>query len=130
MKIRKMRVENFRALKDKELRFDDDLGEIRPVTVLAGPNGCGKTSVLFAVVQALRGVMGYRTNDVPEPDELDIYRTVSMGGLSSRPVSAVVTLDIEIGSEEQNAIKKVMTVVRPEETLPILPDENVRVVWK
>lgn len=28
---------------------------VRPLTVIAGPNGSGKTSVLFAIVQALRG---------------------------------------------------------------------------
>ena len=112
MKLRKVRIENFRAIKETEIVFADALGAIRPVTVLAGPNGSGKTSVLFAIVQALRGVMGYRTSDVPEPEELDIHRTVSIGGLSPIPPSISVTLDIEFG-EERTAIRKVMAEVAP-----------------
>src|SRR6266498_478471 len=108
MKIRKMRVENFRALKDKELRFDDDLGRIRPVTVLAGPNGCGKTSVLFAIVQALRGVMGYRTDDVAEPNELEIHRRGAVAGLSPRPVSVDIELDLEFDEAELRAIPQIL----------------------
>src|SRR5690349_1252567 len=101
MKLRKVRVENFRAIKDTEIVFADALNAIRPITVLAGPNGSGKTSVLFAIVQALRGVMGYRTSDVPEPDERDIHAPLSIGGLSPIPPSICVTLDIEFGEEER-----------------------------
>src|SRR5438093_12389633 len=108
MKLRKVRIENFRAIKETEIVFADALGAIRPVTVLAGPNGCGKTSVLFAIIQALRGVMGYRTNDVPEPEDLDIHRTLSMGGLSSQPLSVLVSLDLEFGAPETSAIRRVM----------------------
>src|SRR5208337_5343912 len=114
MKLRKVRIENFRAIKETEIVFADALGVIRPVTVLAGPNGSGKTSVLFAIVQALRGVMGYRTSDVPEPEESDIHRPVSVGGLSPTPPLISVTLDIEFGREERTAIGKVMAQVAPD----------------
>lgn len=113
MKLRKVRIENFRAIKETEIVFADALGAIRPVTVLAGPNGSGKTSALFAIVQALRGVMGYRTSDVPELEELDIHRTVSMGGLSPTPPSISVTLDVEFGDQERTAIRKVMAEMSP-----------------
>ena len=43
------------------LSFEDALGRVQPVTVLAGPNGCGKTSILFAVIQALRGELPFYT---------------------------------------------------------------------
>jgi energy-coupling factor transporter ATP-binding protein EcfA2 len=130
MKLRKVRIENFRAIKESEIVFADALGAIRPVTVLAGPNGSGKTSVLFAIVQALRGVMGYRTSDVPEPEELDIHRLLSIGGLSPIPPSISVTLDIEFGEEERVAIRRVMAEVSPEERLGELPNGMVRAVWK
>ena len=130
MKLRKVRIENFRAIKESEIVFADALGAIRPVTVLAGPNGSGKTSVLFAIVQALRGVMGYRTNDVPEPEELDIHSPLSMGGLSPIPPSISVTLDIEFDEEERVAIRRVMAEVSPEERLGDLPNGKVRAVWK
>src|SRR5436309_14813763 len=94
MKLRKVRIENFRAIKETEIVFADALGAIRPVTVLAGPNGSGKTSVLFAIVQALRGVMGYRTSDVAEPDGSDIHIPHSVGGLpTGPPVLAVPRVD-------------------------------------
>lgn len=130
MKLRKVRIENFRAIKETEIVFADALGAIRPITVLAGPNGSGKTSVLFAIVQALRGVMGYRTSDVPEPDELDIHTPLSIGGLSPTPPTISVTLDIEFGREEREAIRKVMAEVSPEERLGELLNGTVRAVWK
>ena len=130
MKLRKVHIENFRAIKETEISFADALGTIRPVTVLSGPNGTGKTSVLFAIVQALRGVMGYRTSDVPEPEELDIHRPLSIGGLSPTPPSISVSLDIEFGEEERPAIRKVMVETNPEERLPNIPNGKVRAIWK
>ncbi|MGA2905359.1 MAG: AAA family ATPase [Candidatus Korobacteraceae bacterium] len=130
MQLRKVRIENFRAIKETEVLFVDALGAIRPVTVLAGPNGSGKTSVLFAIIQALRGVMGYRTTDVPEPEELDIHRPLSIGGLSPTPPSISVTLDVKFGEEERTAIRTVMAEVSPEEELVDLPNGTVRAVWK
>jgi hypothetical protein len=130
MNLRRVQIENFRAIKEAEIVFADALGAIRPVTVLAGPNGSGKTSVLFAIVQALRGVMGYRTGDVPDPDELDIHRPLSVGGLSPIPPSISVALDVEFSDEERGAIRKVMAEVTPEEQLSELPNGKVRAIWK
>jgi hypothetical protein len=130
MKLRKVRIENFRAIKETEMVFADALGAIRPLTVLAGPNGSGKTSVLFAIVQALRGVMGYVTSDVPDPDELDIHTPRSPGALSRTPPTISVILDIEFGDEERAAIRKVMAELSPEERLEDLPNGTVRAVWK
>src|SRR5208283_716187 len=117
MKLRKVRIENFRAIKETEIVFADALGAIRPITVLAGPNGSGKTSILFAIVQALRGVMGYVTSDVPDPDDLDIHTPLSIGGLSPIPPSISVTLDVEFGDEERAAIRRVMAEVGSDERL-------------
>jgi predicted ATPase len=134
MKLRKVWVQNFRAIKETEIVFADALGAIRPITVLAGPNGSGKTSVLYAIVQALRGVMGYRTSDVPEPEELDIHRPLSASGLSREPPSISVTLDVEFGSEERAAIRRVLNETTADEPildpLPELPGGKIRAYWK
>lgn len=130
MRLRKVRIENFRAIRQSEIRFADALGTIRPVTVLAGPNGSGKTSVLFAIVQALRGVMGYRTSDVPEPEELDIHRPLSDGGLSRTPPLISVDLDLEFSDEERKAIREVMAEMSPQDALPELPSGRIQAVWK
>jgi recombinational DNA repair ATPase RecF len=54
MKLRSLNIERFRAIEAMNLSFEDPFGEVRPLTVIAGPNGIGKTSVLYAVVQTLR----------------------------------------------------------------------------
>lgn len=133
MKLHKVRIQKFRAIEESNLTFEDPLGRIRPITVLAGPNGCGKTSVLFAIVQALHGVMGYKTDDVPEPSDLDIHRTGTLGGLSRSPVSVSVKLDLEFDVDERESIHKVLEDTRDlyNEKIPSdIPDGRVSVEWK
>jgi len=60
MHLRRLQIKNFRAISDQRLNFEDAMGHVRPISVIAGPNGSGKTSVLFAIVQALRGALGAR----------------------------------------------------------------------
>lgn len=51
MKIQKVHIKNFRALKDVEIQFDD-------VTTLVGPNGAGKSTVLRALDWYFNGRAG------------------------------------------------------------------------
>ncbi len=57
MKLAKLRIENFRQLgsatKPFELDFTDALGRVREFTLLVGPNGCGKTTILDAIAAAI-----------------------------------------------------------------------------
>jgi hypothetical protein len=108
MKLHSATIKRFRAIDEVELNFDDVLGDVRPITVLAGPNGCGKTSAIFAIIQTLRGVMGYRTADVPPPTEFDIHRKVTSTGLAAQPTSTSVTLKIEFEPCERSAIPQVL----------------------
>src|SRR5580698_5730168 len=52
MKLRKIRIENFRQVGHWEHSFTDSLGRVRDVTLLVGPNGGGKTSILDAIAAA------------------------------------------------------------------------------
>jgi len=134
MRLRSLRVQNFRAIDDLPLDFQDQLGRVRPITVIAGPNGCGKTSLLYGIVQALRGVMGYQTTDVPQPSDLDLRRSAGVGTLSPEPISVAVNFEVEFDDAERNAIPQVFAATRdshPEhESLPDLPNGRIQGEWK
>jgi predicted ATP-dependent endonuclease of OLD family len=53
MRIRKVHIKNFRAIDELELDFADLNDKALDLAILAGPNGCGKTSVLEACLLAL-----------------------------------------------------------------------------
>ena len=111
------------------------MGRTRPVTVLAGPNGCGKTSVLYAIVQALRGAMRVRIPDVPQPGEGDIHRAEPSG---RRPVTATVEIELSYEEAELDAIEKVFEKTRTlRENIgkaalhpPRPPDNRLAVLWQ
>src|ERR1051325_10236518 len=113
MKLRELNIEKFRAIETTHLSFEDARGSVQPVTVLAGPNGCGKTSILFAVIQALRGLMRYRTDDVPEPTDLDVRRGDNGSFISLTPPEISVELKVEFEEEEKKAIQSVWTDTEP-----------------
>jgi hypothetical protein len=120
MKIVRVLVQNYRAIDRLELNFLDGFGSPRQVTVLAGPNGSGKSSILFAMTNALRGVMGYRTDDVPAPCRDDIRTPLSsQAGWSERPRTAYVEVEIEFDAEEQSDIPEVLKILGREEPPPL-----------
>lgn len=61
MKIKRLRVSNFRSIKNVELEFDN-------TTVLVGPNNAGKTAILDAVRIALTRRWGQRGTGFTEYD--------------------------------------------------------------
>lgn len=135
MHISHLSISEFRAIKSRSFDFTDGLGKIRPITVLAAQNGAGKTSVLYAIVQSLRGAMGARIPDVPDPSEDDVHRSDPTG---RRPVFARVDLKIIFGQEEMAAIKRVFRDTAEgrlqEDKLPISPpdlkDNVLAVHWQ
>jgi energy-coupling factor transporter ATP-binding protein EcfA2 len=135
MKLHRLGIQNFRPIQDLSLGFEDGLGRVRPVTVLAGPNGCGKTSVLYGIVQALRGPTGYRADDVPQPNDEDVHRAGGAGGLVSKPTSISVKLELEFEEVERDAIPKVFNDTKDiraakDPSLGSIPDGRVTVKWE
>jgi energy-coupling factor transporter ATP-binding protein EcfA2 len=130
MRLRSLRIRNFRAIDDLPLDLTDDFGNVRPLLVLAGPNGSGKTSVLFAIAQSLRRVMGYRTDDVPDPS-LDDVRQVDRRDdrwYSSSAPSTEVELELEFSDAELRLVPELARTVYSV-SLPDLPSGRLRLAW-
>ena len=73
MKLKKVSIRNFKRIDRFDIDFTDSLGRIRDITVIAGPNGCGKTTILDAIAYPLcrmmqvpfpKSEMGLKGNDV------------------------------------------------------------------
>ncbi len=80
MRIKKVRIENLRSVKDAEVRLDG-------LTALVGPNGSGKSTVLLALRvffrQAAVAEEDYYNRNTAE----DITITVTFGGLGKAALS-------------------------------------------
>ncbi len=114
------------------------MGRVRPITVIAGPNGCGKTSVLYAIYRALSGAMGYHSDDVPDASEEEIYREGGAGSWSYQQYRVSVQLDLSYDTEEQAAVPRVLEATRVLQnhrrsskplTVPALQGGKLRVKW-
>ena len=130
MYITSVRIENYRAISTLTIPFTDSSGAPRPVSVIVGPNGCGKTSILFGIMQALRGVLGYRTTDVPKPTRDDIrLPTTTQTGWTDRPPESTVEVELQFSAEEQEIIPEVMKRLKKKPP-PALPDGRIVVTWR
>jgi len=129
MYITSVRVENYRAISNLQIPFTDSSGQPRPVSVIVGPNGCGKTSILFGITQALRGVLSFQTKDVPDPTRDDVRLPTSIQiGWTDKPPESLVEVELLFSEEEQEVIPDVVERLgnkRP----PVLPDGRVWVTW-
>ena len=74
MKLERVTIENYRAIKRLDLPLDPDL------TVLHGPNGHGKTSVLSAIATGLGSIPRL----LPEVSGVDFRKADPRGGLPAR----------------------------------------------
>jgi len=100
--IHRAKFENFKALRDVEITFD------APLTVLVGPNGSGKTSVLQGMhALAQLAVVAGNDPDVALPKLADYLSigadarslTVSLAG--SRPNSGTYSIEITTHHPQQ-----------------------------
>jgi energy-coupling factor transporter ATP-binding protein EcfA2 len=130
MYISSVRIENYRAISSLQLSFTDSSHKSRPVSVIVGPNGCGKTSILFGITQALRGILGFQTKDVPDPTRDDIRLPVTTPtGWTDKPPESKVEVELQFSDEEQEIIPDVMRRLRKEPP-PALPGGRLTVTWR
>jgi len=73
-KIKTLKVDNFKTLRNFEISFTDDEGKPLPVIVLAGVNGSGKTTLLeiIAYAQEIPKNSGIQLTFLDGVDERDV----------------------------------------------------------
>lgn len=93
MKIREIVFQDFRSFRgERRISFVDPLTDtVRPVTVLAGANGCGKTTVLDAIESVVRYFHAKSSQEVPLLSQ-ELLRDVQEDG--------AISLTIEISESD------------------------------
>lgn len=138
MHLRRLDIQNFRAIRRQVISFENAMGHVRPITVIAGPNGSGKTSVLYAIYRALSGAMGYHSDDVPDGSEDEIYREGGAGNWSFEQSRVSVRLELAFASDEVEAVPRVLEATRSIQkarkdgrplSVPALSDGRLDVTW-
>jgi predicted ATPase len=120
MQLAHVVIENFRQFERLELDFTDPLGRVRDVSVLVGPNGSGKTTVLDAIAAAIGPATGFpstRLGWTPSP------RTVVRRGARC----ATVTCALRFSAQEVEMAREAATALGTDTALPSV--EEMTVTW-
>lgn len=96
MKIKKIHVENYKTYKllDLDLEVTDD----RPIILIGGGNGCGKTTLFDAIYHALYGL---KIKDARQFEELFNAGVKNESGLQNKHIILEVTFSGMVLSQEQ-----------------------------
>ncbi len=121
MKIAKAVIEDFRHIKRLELDFTDTLGRVRDVSLLVGPNTCGKTTILDALAAAIGPTTEIYS---PRPGFLLSPRgIVRKGALHAR-----VTCDVWFTEEEIHATREILRLAEKKWSVP--DTREIKVTWQ
>ncbi|MCX7066870.1 MAG: ATP-binding protein [Methylococcales bacterium] len=101
MKLHSLRVENFRAIKDSgKLDFTDSLSKPRTVTLIVGPNGSGKTSILDAIQVVVKCLENPQHPELREGLEFSVQQLV----YSNSRVNKHARIEFEYSIEQDEAL--------------------------
>ncbi len=107
MKLHTLRVENFRAIKDSgKLDFTDSLSKPRTVTLIVGPNGSGKTSILDAIQVVVKSLENPQEPELREGLEFSAQQLVHNSN-SRCPANSKICFEYSIDKNEAEAISEV-----------------------
>lgn len=120
MKIARAEIKNYRKIEELNLNFTNSLDEVREVSIIAGPNTSGKTTILDALAVGL----GLGTElSYARPDFRLSPRIVRRGELESR-----VTCWVRFSPAEIEATREVFQLAQEQwEDIPEV--KEVRVEW-
>jgi hypothetical protein len=124
MKLSNLRIENFRQLgsaaKPFELDFTDALGRVREFTLLVGPNGCGKTTILDAIAAAIGPSLEMPT--LRPGFKLSPRTVVTRGALHAK-----VTCWLRFDPAEIDTTREVFRLAELDDSVPDVPD--MKLTW-
>lgn len=102
MKIKKIHVENYKTYKslDLDLEVTDD----RPIVLIGGGNGCGKTTLFDAIYHALYGL---NIKDARQFEELFNAGVKNESGLLNKHIVLEITFSgMVLNQEQQYKLKR------------------------
>ena len=130
MKLHSLAIENFRAINKQFFNFTDYLGRPRTISLIVGPNGSGKTSILDAIHIVVKVFENPRNPKFREGLDYTVAQLVR-----GRGKIAKITFDFSIEKEEAQAINKVYSELKLNQhfdfSKPEIPPLNIpaKVTW-
>jgi predicted ATP-dependent endonuclease of OLD family len=129
MKLHSLEIKNFRAIEDISLDFTDLIGRPRPINLIVGPNGSGKTSILDAIHVVVKVFENPQNPELREGLEYNVQQLVR-----GRANIAEITFEYSIEKDEAEAIDDVYSSLKlPQnvnlsESVPPL-ESPAKVIW-
>ncbi|MFI3154845.1 MAG: AAA family ATPase [Methylococcaceae bacterium] len=106
MKLHSLKIQNFRAIKNLDkLDFTDNLSKPRAVTLIVGPNGSGKTSILDAIQVVVKSLENPQHPELREGLDFSVQQLVH--GNSRVNHHAKIELEYSIEEDEASAINEI-----------------------
>jgi predicted ATPase len=107
MKLHSLKIENFRAIKDSgKLDFTDNLSKPRIVTLIVGPNGSGKTSILDAIQVVVKSLENPQNPELREGLEFSVQQLVHNNNSRVRK-NAKIEFEYSIEYDEAKTISEI-----------------------
>ena len=101
MKLHSLKIQNFRAIEHSgKLDFTDSLSKPRAVTLIVGPNGSGKTSILDAIQVVVKCLENPQHPELREGLEFSVQQLV----YSNSRVNKHARIEFEYSIEQDEAL--------------------------